>query len=776
MASAWEEVKRLAADFQRAQLTSSVQRLSERNCVEIVKKLLEEKLIEVIFTVDGKEYITPKHLVKEVKDELIVHRGRIYLVELAQLLSVDFSHIEAKASELAKTEQGIKLVLGQLINSDYLDHLAEEIDEKLQQSGQITIGELTKLYDLPADFLEEEVNLRLGTIIHGQADQYDPRTIFTEAYIAQHKYHIRGVLSAITRPIQLTNFINQYGFPERLFHSVIEELIQDKRLAGSVSGGRAERSSYIPSIYAKSQNEWVDSFYTQNGYLEYDSLVRLGIQDPKNHIKKRYKDQSLMFLSSGCIGGAIVEQIEAAVDEALTSGSWVDVMPLVPSVFTVEDVQHVLNSVLKVKFKQNAPIHTFIHTVVFSDSFLQKSLEPFNTLITEKAKEDVAKGKFLSNLQTTKSSSGKGEKQESRTKEERRKRAAAGKSGGGTQGRETKTKAVKKKYKPGDDSESEEEYMGPSLSKQGELEFLTVREIEEKLISLPILHECSEDLLLELAQYIYRPLTKKYQEEVKSAFLSSSAASSSTRKKTHGELQDRLNTMFGEVHVFNKGVKVFHEDVQSQLTKHLLKTICTDMVNTVVNYLAIEHRVYAEKDAPTIFTSEKRLKLISSLPENLKDPLQKLHNSVGGKSVDDFLIQMDDILGPGICDIVVKKMDKKRERQLIQTHRQELISQLAECSDPALCLHLAVLLIFQLQTSFMLHASGKFVPQIISFLQLKIPEELYKVLIDCQESVVKQLTKGSDEEKEEVQARLKELVPRVKEVATTYKKVAEGSA
>lgn len=67
MTTSWEEVKLLAADFQRAQLTSSVQRLSDRNCIEIVKKLISMKLIDVVFTTSGKEYITPQHLHKEIK-------------------------------------------------------------------------------------------------------------------------------------------------------------------------------------------------------------------------------------------------------------------------------------------------------------------------------------------------------------------------------------------------------------------------------------------------------------------------------------------------------------------------------------------------------------------------------------------------------------------------------------------------------------------------------------------------------------------------------------
>ena len=52
-------------------------RLSERNVIEIVSKLVEAGLIEVIYTVDGKEYLTPQELVKEIKEELFVHGGNI---------------------------------------------------------------------------------------------------------------------------------------------------------------------------------------------------------------------------------------------------------------------------------------------------------------------------------------------------------------------------------------------------------------------------------------------------------------------------------------------------------------------------------------------------------------------------------------------------------------------------------------------------------------------------------------------------------------------------
>ena len=141
----WDEVKRLAADFQKAQLSSTLQKLSERNCVEIITKLIESKLLDVIFTNDGKEYVTPQHLGKEIKDELYIHGGRISLVDLAQVLNVNLSQVSKVAAEIEKHSKGLKIILGQLIDRTYMNKIAEEINDQLMQHGSINVAELMDL-------------------------------------------------------------------------------------------------------------------------------------------------------------------------------------------------------------------------------------------------------------------------------------------------------------------------------------------------------------------------------------------------------------------------------------------------------------------------------------------------------------------------------------------------------------------------------------------------------------------------------------------------------
>lgn len=90
----WDEIKKLAADFQRVQLVENSFKLSERNCIEIINKLVESGLLTVVHTIDGKDFLTTKQVEKEIYDELIVHEGRVNIVKLQTLLNVDISHIE----------------------------------------------------------------------------------------------------------------------------------------------------------------------------------------------------------------------------------------------------------------------------------------------------------------------------------------------------------------------------------------------------------------------------------------------------------------------------------------------------------------------------------------------------------------------------------------------------------------------------------------------------------------------------------------------------------
>ncbi|NXQ46215.1 UFL1 ligase, partial [Catharus fuscescens] len=775
MAAAWEEIRRLAADFQRAQFAEVAHRLSERNCIEIVTKLIAEKQLEVVHTLDGKEYVTPAQISKEIRDELHVCGGRVNVVDLQQVINVDLLHIENRANDIVKSEKGIQLVLGQLINESYLDQLAEEINDKLQETGQVTISELCKAYDLPGDFLIQALSRRLGRIIHGQLDQENRGVIFTEAFVSRHRARIRGLFTAITRPTPVSSLITRYGFQEHLLYSLLEELVNAGRLKGTVVGGRQDKAVFVPDIYSRTQNKWVDSFFKQNGYLEFDALYRLGIPDPAGYIKKRYKSAQLLFLRAACVGQEIVDQVEASVEEAISSGNWIDVATLLPSSLSVEDVGILLQQVMRSLNKSSSGL-VFSDTIAVSEKFLSSCADLFSDLMQQKAEkeiknnpvnliteEDLKQASCLENSYANKKDK----------KDERRKKATEGsgsvRGGGGGNAREIKIKKTKKKGRK--DADSDEESQGTTTGRNKKLEFpfMSQEEIEDVLKTR--MQDCPEELITEIAEHLRRPLTKSYQEVVRSVFTSSASSSGANRRQAMKDLQEEFSNLYNNIRLFEKGAKHFTDDA---LAKHLLKTLCTDITNLVFNFLASESMMTTENYST--ITSEGRIKILSKLPEDTKGPLTKLHTSLNGKSIEDFLSCLDSAVD--ICGIMVKKGDKKKERQVLFQHRQALIEQLKVTEDPALVLHLTSVLLFQFSTHCMLHAPGRSVPQIINFLSGKIPEDQHSLIVKYHGLVVKQLTsqtkktehgdsdtKDNMEEEEEAESIRKEL----QEITTSIK-------
>ena len=188
--------------------------------MEIISKLTaaSSKLLDIIFTVDGKEYVTPEHLGKEIRDELYVHGGRINLTELSRILSVDLSQINKIASDVERRDRGIKLILGQLVDKSYTLRILGEINDKLDRHGRIDVAELTLQYDLPAEFLQSTVEKELGKIVQGIQDKQDPRVFYTQGFIARNGAKVRGALSAITKPTPVVAILGQCSVPERIFY------------------------------------------------------------------------------------------------------------------------------------------------------------------------------------------------------------------------------------------------------------------------------------------------------------------------------------------------------------------------------------------------------------------------------------------------------------------------------------------------------------------------------------------------------------------------------
>ncbi|CAH0553381.1 unnamed protein product [Brassicogethes aeneus] len=748
----WEEVKRLAADFQKVQLSSTTQKLSERNCIEIVSWLLEKKMIDLIFTSDGKEYLTPSQLVQDIKSELYVNGGRINLVDLAKLIGVDLAHINAHINDVLKGQKDIHSVLGQLIDSSYITKIAGEINEKLIQQGQINVSKLTIQYDLPAEFLQQTIEKNLDKLIFGKQDKNDPRIFFTESFIARCKARIRGALGGLTRPTPVAAILAQIDITEKLFFSLFDQTSMYGNLTSRLAGAQ-----YIPNVYARSQNEWVQNFYKQNGYVEFDALIRIGISDYKNYIKKQFANEKILQLNSCVVNQSILDRIEADIDECISSKSYVDLQTNLPSVFNENDIKLVLDKVLtNQKLQQTLVLNCF----VISKAFIEKISKDCDELVKEKAKKSVESGKYQqyqTSLQVSHKSLKFDDVEEKVDKrEERRKKAAGGKTGGGTQGRETKTKSTKK---PGRTTTKQ---VDDFEEKKVVLNILTEEDLTSA-IQMPLEEEGLDELMQPIIDYLLPKLNEQGIEIAGNIYATTIADRTANRRQTHNEIQNKLNVMVGDIRLYEKGLKLLPADCQAQLYKYLLKTHCTDVVTEILNYVAAEQNLNPVNEN---FNNDQRLKFINDLPQEYKTPLANLTKTLSGQSVDDFMAAVEE--GLAACSMIIKKIDKKKDRTTILAHKHELLEKLNSCTDVALILHLAILVIFTTATQNMLHASGRHLSSLLTFLKQYLSEEEYSEFMLYYDFVTLMLAAGS--ESENAKEKLKEKYPNIVKIANEYKR------
>ncbi|XP_018329049.1 E3 UFM1-protein ligase 1 homolog [Agrilus planipennis] len=756
----WEEIKRLAADFQKVQLSTSSQRLSERNCIEIVSWLIRSKKIDLIFTTDGKEYLTSSQLIQDIKSELYVNGGRVNLVELAKSIGVDLSHITAYVPDVIKSQRNVHSVLGQLIDGSYILKIAGEINEKLQQLGQINVSDLTIQYDLPSDFLQSQVlGKHLGKIIHGKQDKNDPKVYFTESFIARSVAKIRGALNGLTQPTSVSAILNQIDIHEKLFFTLFEQSCPMGFLTNKLPGAQ-----YIPNIYSKSQNEWVSNFYKQNGYLEYDALTRLGISDYKTYLKNKISHEEVIYLKTCVVSKNILERIEADIDECISSKSYLDIQNNLPSVFSEKDIEMILDSVLTShKQKQVLVMDEFIVSKAFVDSLI----ELCQKLLKEKAKHFVDSEKYIAYktdilLSASKQQKAKFEVEDIKAdskREERRKKASGGKSGGGTQGRETKTKSTKKfsrSSKLSYDSDEPEDKKKPEIVNYNEIQKIVQRRLEE---------EGLENLIDPLVSYMLPIVNEKAYEIAENIYTALVADRNVHKRKSHNEVQEKINVLVNDIRLFEKGLKLFPTDAQNNLTKYLLKSHCTEVINEVLAYVAAEHNL----NMLNVSTHEQRVKFVSELPSDYKSSLTNLLKTVTGQSVEDFLNNLDEVLGS--CSMILKKVDKKKDRILVLNHKHALEEALETCEDPAEVLLLAVQLIFVGASQNMLHASGRHVSAVLQFLKQHLTPEQSKELSAYCDLVTLVLNKSS--ETETVLEQLRNKMTTIKAIALGYKKTSE---
>ncbi|KAI4479625.1 hypothetical protein M0804_011022 [Polistes exclamans] len=746
----WEEIEKLAADFQSAQLSSNLQKLTENNCIEIVSKLIETKHLDVVFTNDRKEYITRQYLKTQIIDELSFHGGRMNLNDIAQILNVSLTLITTLANEIQATESGIHVVLGYLINEEYWEQMMKDINDKLWQHHYVKVVDLTLFYNLPTEFIRTTIETALTRkIIMDVEITQDKQIYYTNRFIKTNKAKIRGALSAITKPVSLSVISKECSVPDFVIYPVLGELQQKKQISGIISGDQVKTGMFLPHIYVKNQTQWIHDFYKQNGYLEYDALIRLGISDPKYTIKKYFPNDDIIFLASVAVNDIIVDQIKTIANDIINTKSFIDVRDYLPSILNEKDIEIFLNKIL-----DNSPVKVFMETVLVSDDFLHNSLQLLYKVAEHKAQMVVTSGKWLQLVCEDKikfkSDDSIVKNNKTHKKEERRKKATSGKAGGGNQGRETKTKSTKKKYlqqKVNEDlSDDENIYI---KDKNVDHELVSLEDITAELIKN---YEIAaiDDLANQLALILHQKVNEY-------ALCAAEKLAESSDAFNTDELKKDLIILATNIKIFNESIKFFEQESQrTSLTEYLMKSLCRDFVTRLFKLASIQNKLQYPDNID--FNTIK--KILVELPSDIQVPLNNIYIAVTKCIIKDFL----NFTTPALqaCSVIQKKHNKDINKQIIFTHKEALLKELKITQDPALALNLVTSLIFTAATENIIHMSGKHVSMVLSFLQSYVIPETSELLNNYCDLVKNSISSSENSEKIEAQEALKNQLELIK--------------
>ena len=722
--SAWAEVRQLQEELYNVQLEATKNKLSERNCVAVIQRLINLGWLEVVYSCDGKEYITPKQLEKDILDELYVCGGRVAMTDLAQTLNVDYSHVEKKVNELLSHDTKLSIHYGELISKQFFDNLAIEINETLQETGLLPLTQLSREVSLPVSTLAKELVPRVGDLIIGTYDKKTD-TLFTTAFVDRQAAKLRGACSAATRPVHLGKIMEVHGITASLGHGCVKDMISSGRLRGQLQG-HSTNPVFIPSLYTSAQNQWADSFYKQNGYITFEMMQNKGIDNPHSAIA-RFVDS--VSLSSGCVSEGGIAGVQSIVEEAVATDTYIELIDWMFDWCNEADEEEVLGLVLA---NSTADLYRILPSkAVVSVTLLNKLLSSFDSKIAEQVKSDAVNPKILATFKKFDNAAASAEIKTV-------KKAKGGKKG--------------KKGRARDDDDEEFTPPKPVLGPT----YLSAQQIEDDIKDMQFFmdNEPKEDTTLaEISELLKKELNDKYCKALDEEVRKKTMKSSKSQQKAD---EDTINILYNTVILCEKGLKVFEDPtIRAQIEKHLLKTLCMELTKATFSKLA------EETGCPFQGDNLKLDSIVGYLPKNAKQFATSIITSVtSGTDVEEFIQSYTELTDPQFTQLLVRKLDKKKERNMVFTKKQALLEQLKTEQNSADLLNISCNLIFIKQHSTLLHVPGRCISSVVKLISRDFTGPQLETINRSLSSVVTEL-KGEGAMSEGDKQALRDLVSEI---------------
>lgn len=656
-----EAIRALQQQLMEAQRASNARKISERNCIDLVQKLIQTQQVKLFHTSNGKEYLTPEQLDNEIRDCLEACGGRISVTELPNEMGIGMEHLEARVEVLRKRDSSLHKLNNDLFSQQYLQQLAQDVEESLEESGSLQVADLASRYNLPSEYIRNSVLVLLSS----QA-VVRQNTVHTSSYAARFEARVRGCLRGCLQPVILSQLATRHGFDPDLLNSTVQKMIREEVILGKFQGG-----AFTPKAYTDAEAKKMDSFFESNGFLTAAMAKTCNLTLKEWVAQRKVEGHTLL---SAFVSQHVVEEVQAAVAEALAAGAWIDVQPLLPPSLPASDAAELL-----LQLSKQFPSAVLLEHVAVSGSFVQgiaTALEGEVQQAAEKSMKPRAKK----------------DDQEVDSKK-----------------RKAKGKSQKKKGDDDDDS-------AVRTSESGVSNEAILNHLEDQHPDLP------EMALRELCVEVQRHLTQMVAEAAEKL-----RSSLQTKQKQQFEQADKLvQERYEKLVLGLRGLRALeaHEKQESPLYQHLLREVVLEPLHALIalrleeatgqsvevtaanrkQCLEKEKLATAEKNPPEVLQrlvaamAKKDTKETKDSKES-KDSKEGKEGKEKGKSKKGDAKDADDAdiseLYHAAADdshIFCRKVDKKREKAAAQEQQRALKERLKEAtpSDALAVCHLGL--------------------------------------------------------------------------------------
>ncbi|XGW30907.1 hypothetical protein V3C99_009682 [Haemonchus contortus] len=718
MAATWADIQRLVSDLQRVQLSQSSKKLSEANCVEVVSKLIQRSLIDVVFTRDGHSYITKKHLATEVRNECVALGGRAPLTDIATSLNVDLEHVERIAHQLAAENTEFKISGGELFAEEYVTNLQNELRTLLAEHGYQTLSSLCKHWNLSQELLR---SLLLDHLPADFTGVLEGDTIFTQEYLEAHKNLLRALLSAITKPVAISAIQGRVGLPSNRFWCAFDALLAEGEVPGRLSGSRSSPScNYVPHIHDQLVRVYVQNTFRQQEFIQTSALKKLGLSEGgiggKNGqieqiLKQDNNEVQIQTLSSILLSKALLQQCFTAVKEAVRDSDICEVQSALQTLaIPFDDADLITIS------EQVASTESDLHsagTYVFSDRMLSKAVERLNGRIDAWAHELMGRIEQERKAPQQQKKVVEADNDWGDSKKGGGKKKGGRGGGGGKGAKSTAT--------------SREEPTATTIGVPPET-------LEEWIIEIEAV---PEDIVADVMERVAPQVDDKIRARLTEIAAAQQNAAAQSQKKSLAQLQQKAQGLYSSICMFESASSSFPDSLRDELRQYLLRTMGTDLANAVLSCASGTENAGQLKE-------KQREETISSLPTALRDTMNALYTSLRGENLDAFHSAVFDLSSPTTLSVALKQPDSKTRAEVLDSYVAELKEQVMAQTEPAAAL-LSCVLYLLAKHGKPVTASGRFVAQLTPQLNGVVEQPLYDLLVSAQRLVVQCLKNKTDE-------------------------------